>query len=761
MSIELLRKRLKETINSGNDKTKINRFRHLDTALNNLIKKFVINEEDLHLALGDDLENTLSSYRSVLKKMGRSDRQIQAPLTRVRRLAEFYSELFELDASEMSFSELLQAAAHRMYGDKLWTGPVTPLTQSKILASNTPITFRCVASDIITAAVKEDQALWPKIDLAKNGKGPMGSACKVLRDYFTGESLPSVRVPDDRIYFIERYFHLPKGTLLAKVQRKIDHRLRGRKESELSKAALSGAKHKYHSLNKKLQRVFDEYSAYKIHKIQPEIRNISDKLKANRFFELDASVEENNKKKDQWTYNNLEACGSQTSFYNLLIGFLNYCISVEKIDFESVGTEHLANPLLIQQMVQNSGRKKGDYPQGTFAEMEEMKDKKEQSKEKNRNALSGTNAERILNWVYRGAQSRGYLRLCGDLGEQTVDEHYDAMDYILIKYKAWKQKVHEGINSTKGAQRGKVKIAFLSNMPVKERMRVMYIGTKFMMNQALGYQIEANASIKFAKKAHGPVSAETRYKSAASLITKAFNRASAAIIQEISFINSPRSGTWGTLKYYPNDKAKEMSFPSLTFLRQRNRFNFYVPVYSSSLINPFNNNEFRGLKNSDSENIVNIDVDLPERLTPLIKNFLSIRKDYIEMQLEHFGNASPSDVEWLLPWLSMRASDVKDEKEILRRKLFLQTSKRIGENIEDMTYEAYSHVLPSTKQAGYNIHGLRHLVGETHLDLHPGDVIGAAAKLNDTEATIIETYSDRDRGRAMKRITDDGAQHAF
>ncbi|MFS1877506.1 hypothetical protein [Enterovibrio norvegicus] len=71
-----------------------------------------------------------------------------------------------------------------------------------------------------------------------------------------------------------------------------------------------------------------------------------------------------------------------------------------------------------------------------------------------------------------------------------------------------------------------------------------------------------------------------------------------------------------------------------------------------------------------------------------------------------------------------------------------------------MTYTAFMHVMPEEKQHGINMHAMRHLIAETHLDDHPGDYIGAAAKLNDEVEQIIKTYGDKDRTKAMRRIAE-------
>jgi len=196
MSAELLRNRIREKRELC-EKSRVQYYYHLEASLNKLIEFDVIQENNLQFGLCEDIENTLSLIESILREQGKDPRSHKS---RVRRLSEYYSNEFKIDSGGMTFSELLQAAALRMYGDKLHTGPIRPDNQAKIHASNQAITYRQIARDIIIAGNSKDPSLWEKVDLV-NGKtktgGPLGSASKVLRDYFTGESRPTERVSDE------------------------------------------------------------------------------------------------------------------------------------------------------------------------------------------------------------------------------------------------------------------------------------------------------------------------------------------------------------------------------------------------------------------------------------------------------------------------------------------------------------------------------------------------------------------------------------
>ncbi|MGB5446582.1 MAG: hypothetical protein WBM99_13875, partial [Psychromonas sp.] len=214
----------------------------------------------------------------------------------------------------------------------------------------------------------------------------------------------------------------------------------------------------------------------------------------------------------------------------------------------------------------------------------------------------------------------------------------------------------------------------------------------------------------------------------------------------------PRALNWTMLKYYPTAKSQNNSFSNLTFLRQKNRFNLFIPLYGTSIIDA-KDNERRYLKNADANNTVNVDVELPEHLTPLIKKLIDIRADYIEMDLIRFGNAKSEEIELLLPWRSNRASQVTDPRKRKEKDLLITDEAKFSENFSAMTYNAYLHTAPDEKQHGINQHAMRHLAAETYLLDHPGDFIGAAGILNDDVEQIIKTYGDKDRAKAMRRVS--------
>jgi hypothetical protein len=361
---------------------------------------------------------------------------------------------------------------------------------------------------------------------------------------------------------------------------------------------------------------------------------------------------------------------------------------------------------------------------------------------------------RLLNWVKRSVQKQGYLSFCGDMDGKSVEEYEYALEIISDQYYQWSSELKQSVakKEKNPSEKGKSNIKFLLRYDSKTIMAMVHKATKYLVSRAISFQQEAYYKIKILKYIKGAVAKEKTYKSAASYIRQSMNYIQAAVVQEVSFYNCPRALNWTMLKYYPNVKSQSYSFSSLTFLRQKNRFHLFIPLHGTSILDA-KNNERRCLKNADANNTVNVDVELPEHLTPLIKKLIDIRADYIAMDLVRFGNAKSEEIELLLPWRSYRASQVTDPRKRKEKELFITDEAKFSENFSLMTYNAYLHTAPDEKQHGINHHAMRHLAAETYLKDHPGDFIGAAGILNDDVEQIIKTYGDKDRASAMRRVS--------
>ena len=720
MSIKHLREQITEGMKSS-DKTERARYGHHQTALNMLLKKSIVpSEDELEKALLEDLSGTIEKLKMTLEREGKHD--TRSPLTRVRRLAEFYAEISNIDFSTMTFGEALAAAVQRKYGERLWRDEVTPHTQSEIKKNF--ITYREIAREIIILSLTTCPEAWPKL---QDKPTLIGSATKVLRDYMMGTSHPAERVPDARMHFIEHFLNLPKNTLLNKVYRKVDHKNRGKGKSDLDRSAANRRNFISSSLNPKLQDVYDEYCAYKIHMKQPTIRNLSDELKKDRRFALRARVNEKNRRDNEWTVNTKGLCGSATAFRSQLLSFQDFCHKHLDIDYMAISSYHMTMPDVIQAMAEHSeGLQTGT---SSFA--------------------------RMLNFIKRGSEPKGYLRFCADRGDRTIEDFFKDLDFIIEEYPSWLKMAEKGVDSRGHAgKKGKLNIQFLLNIPATERRNSVYNASQLLFDKAKVFKNNAEQKNLFADNTNDKKLELTYRKSAASQISRALQYFRTGLIQIISFYHCPRSTNWTELKYYSSAISQNKNFASITYHRQRNRFQLYIPRFGTSMVND-NNENVRFLKNAGAKNSVDVDVELPEKLTPLIKEFLSIRQCYIEYDLMTFADVSSiSEVDIFFPWRSIRQHHVHNEENMQIRSKFIELASKLSQNFCSLTYQAYLITMPHDKQHGINLHAMRHLVAETHLEEHPGDFIGAAAKLNDDIEQVIKTYGDKDRAKAMRRVAE-------
>ena len=332
----------------------------------------------------------------------------------------------------------------------------------------------------------------------------------------------------------------------------------------------------------------------------------------------------------------------------------------------------------------------------------------------------------------------------------------------------------------------------------------MHQSSSYLIKQALSFQAESRRNEKLAMNAKTQLIREKRSASAASYITKAYKRIITALISEVSWIVVPRASTWGILKYYPSISQRDDDYPSITYLKKENRYEMKAPLYGPSLLDP--NVKVRYLKNSDAINATEISLKLPEYLSPLFSKFLSIRNDYIKLDLGYhikelvencyldiqkietelksitneeirlvkeikinelkldlsiFKSFDVNEVETFLPYRSLRNGETKTEDLVgnprwrnsrAMHRHMLYPPKHLGEMFKGVTEKAFLEVHPDLIQEGINIHAMRHLIAETHLELKPGDFIGAAAKLNDEVEQIIKTYGNRDRSKVMREL---------
>lgn len=728
MSLELLQSKIQQSIEISDTQTEANRNKQLSTILNNLTKSNCIQDEHLDFQLRDGLDQTILSYKKWMIEQGKKD--LKGGTKQVRRLSVFYCEKMPIDI-EVTYTQLLQSAAVRKYGTKLIPGIFSRKERNKIL--DTHITYSTVANEIVRAALDEDPRLFEHAN--KDNNLSITAAARQIKEQLEGKSMPGSNFPSARISFIERFFSLPTNSLLFKVDRKTDHQRRGKKTTELDDSVKKRVENNFKHLNKNLQLVFDEYSAYKIHETQPELRFIPDKYLNSRYSKQLCSLGEleqaEEKKSRKWTINAKEECAAQKLFHSELLRFQHICVVELGYDFNEVGTYHLTNPDVISKVCEFTAKR----------------------------PVGGNTMHRFMNFIHRSCKDRGYLFFNGERGERTEDEFADDLMFIVNKYAEYRRLCREGMgkrgsNAAKG--KGKENIQFLLKMDWKERKEAIEAIAAELERKAEIYNKEMQFKLKAAQDSRTEKAKNEYLKSAAHKSQKAYRHMFIALILRISYIQIPRALNWTMLKYYPSQKAKDYSYSSITYHREKGAYELYIPTYGTSLADP--SKTVRYLKNSDHENTTNIDVMLPKRLTPTIKKYIAYRESYIENDVyfhieRDSAEAKMIEPDMLFPWRRVldRDSDLSAQRQLLKDKLICDEFT-LGDAVEHLTYTACLMIFPDTKQHGINIHGLRHLTAETHLEQYPGDIDGAAAKLNDSKALIEATYGNQDRAKDMRRV---------
>ena len=771
--IQYIESRIETFIKNGDKKSEAD-FRHHKTTLNNITERYqLISEKMLAVSFFDDFEKLQENYKAALIKANKSD--VRSPLTRLKYLKELYASLVQpIKNDETTLSQMLLLAAKRLYGDKFYTGPVD--NYHKIQADY--ITVASLCRTIVFEGHKKDPNLFGTVD--NNKKFTLYSAAKKIQAYFTGESLPSTRVPAKRLHYIEDFLGLDKGSISERafgrysVKKKSDLYVERRTKAKLAKK-VSRKVFNHTVLNDNLQRYFEEYKAYKTLGSQPVLRNVSQEMRDDEYAAYRLMVNEGTSKhQKKWTLNAKGEYPSVVAYYAILKAFLNFCVEEKGLAFEEVSTNHLTDPMLLRSYAEYA--RQGNSP---------------------------SSVERLLNIISVGCQKRGYLRLCGERGDRSIDKFNRDLDFIEEQYPELVSAARSGLKRSKNRvnQTGKENITFLLDMHWKDRRNVVYQASVNMLKQVDYFIHEANESIAKAKKSNSDVAKQRRVVYAATCADKAMALASTALIMESSFLVAPRATTWSQLRYYSSVSAKEVNTPCIVYHSHKESFEIDVPVFGYDIGN--NSQTVRLLKNSESENIVPINAFYPLEMTPLFKKFLKARKLYLEAHIpvyievwmkkydEHilsikeadissfskdaylnameenyeiFKNYDPKKVDMLFPFFAYRTKpDIKDRYpkmdswngKLMVRRRYARTSTKLGEDFVKTTCDVFADLLPEVTLPAVNIHAMRHLAVISFLDEHPGAYSKAAAILNDEEEQIIKTYGKVDRAIMMRHLSAD------
>jgi len=791
-------KKLKESLireiklNLDNKKAQ-SHYRHMLTGLNNLEKYNLIKKENLKFYLTDGLLGVLSEYRAILKSQGKSDDR--GPLSRIRRLSEYYTKItsFGLNLENLTFSETLRVAAKRKYGNKLYEKK-WEMENKDYIAKNF-ITYNQICYQIVELGAKEEPKLWPKADPCN--KKTIFQYAGNIRNWFVGDISPTIRTPNRRFFFIENFLDLPKGILLEKIKATSNATTTENNTVETEEKKPRKIM-KVRDLNAHFQKFYDEFCDYKINDEQPEIRNITDEMKTAKSYKERLRVmhltrgEETN-----WTFSANGNCPSSSKFYQALKAFINYCVCHENINEESVNLFHLTDIRILERLAQATKINKNK--RGSQASSSEDKTRK----------IGGSTVVDILKIVSAGSAIKGYLRLCGDPGDRTLSDYFSDLDYLIELIPILKGKAKKSIQTKgKGSSQGKENISFLLGVETRERKELSKEVASFLVKKSEANLRIAQQLIDKANSKENEKYKITLLKKAYTNIRMAYSESLTSLIYSVSFTICPRVLNWSLLKFYSDTSIRDSRYSSLSYNKKTKRYNIYIPVFGPDVFSEVDDEKVRYIKNSASFNIEKVDVDLGSHLTPFIDAYLKCREMFIQVDMPYhssfllekniesmdklnngliedlsdktkqilldelekdnraFSTFSPASVDALFPWISRRALPLKtakfhdgnvnnDEWYVIRNtaRNFHAWKNNIADKFRDSTHLAFSYVDQSLAQSGINIHAMRHLVVITHLELNPGDFIGAAAIINDEVSQIFKRYGDKDRAKAMKRLS--------
>lgn len=755
------------------NKTAYSNFGHYRTILKSLVEIYkLVDPEKLRQHFTFDFEDLMSNFKTTLVERGKSER---SPLSRLRAMQKIYLEITNIDYTNKTISEVLIDAAKRKYGDMLYTDHVSIGEFNKVLRHQNSMSIKQLCNKMVEEGIKKDPSLWPKTD--PDNIEEIKDAARSVRDYFVGKSVPSLRVPLERIYFIEEYLMIDKGVIVNKTVRgnkKVTTPpTKTKKRTESEKKAYLDKQMSVKVLNTHLTNYFNEYRSYKIGHSEPTVRNISKEMKSMPFAELRTTVKEKNKSRDgKWTIRADGEYSSAESFKLLLLFFMNYCIEQENIAFDDVSTDHLTQYALIKRLCYAG-----------------------------KNGRSPSYVTTLLSYIGLGCQRRGYLRLCGDRGNRDINDYFSELDFIGEEIDSLYDIVKGGTKKI-NTNSGKQNIMFLMNIEKNKRVQLCFDASNKMLDES-DYLI--SESKKKTKPAWDKVEKSTTHKikelkSTAHYIEDAFSRVISAFLLKYCFTLCPRSNTWSYLRYCPTIAESSPDVPSIVFHSHKDTYEINIPRYTRSLDNP--ENIARVFKNSNSISTKNINMFLKTEVVPIMHKLIKIRSLYIEnhisfyvkkcldeaddvtrtikemkiddeaksiflrehnLDIEAFENYSPEKIDMLFPYfsrvtrlkllphLATRESYITSRR---RRRFFIRHSTKLGEDFEKITHGVFSYLMPNEKQRGINIHALRHLSAMTFLQYYPGQDAGAAAILNDSIEMIRRTYGTTDNEEEMKTLNE-------
>ena len=601
MSVVKFLENIKNKIKNSVEARDKSHYTHLRTALNNLMKYEIISDYTLKEDLTVNLENTLKKYKDTITKEGKAD--TRGPLSKVRRLSEYYIEITDINYDKLSVSELLLKAAKLKFECDIYLGTIPKTNRTNIKEGIITITDIC--SLIVREAYQLDSNSW-NIDNIDN-RIQRNNSVSVIKKWFTGERNPTTKVPSARLRSIEKVLNLPIDILIEKSQS-----LTNKEGANSSNKKTKNKKNSYvvKNLNPEFYQFYQQYSSYKIHGEKPEIKYPLET--GNKYTFGDSTIRELNSKgkEGRWTPGNN---GRNTSLQRLnsqLKAFCHYCVSEEKIAQKDVSLSHLTDSKLLERMKLWVIRTAG---------------------------IGYVVFDSLLLLIKATTSSRGFLRLAGNKGDRCIEEYFAELDYLQIEIPVWSSEIRElKANVAKETVGRKLNIKKILRMELGERRQLFADMNKNLIERSESNYLEGLFFLKKSKSKSVQDSYRERLlMKSSTFITNAYEQAMTAMILETSFLVCPRVSNWATLNFFESKEDNIYSLPSFS-KSLKNRYEIDIPLSGPNLLD--HNQGVRYIKNSKALNTKPIRVILKESFSPTINQFLKIRELYINEFMEHHAN---------------------------------------------------------------------------------------------------------------------------
>ncbi|GAA6206665.1 hypothetical protein [Thalassotalea sp. SU-HH00458] len=607
MSVGKFLENIKNKIENSVEARDKSHYTHLRTALSNLMKYELTSDYTLKDDLTVNVEDTLKKYKDIITKEGKAD--TRGPLSKVRRLSEYYIEITDIDYDNLSVSELLLKASKLKFECDIYVGTIPKKNRFKIKEEITTL------SEICSLIVREAYELAPdswNIDDIDN-RIQRNNSVSIIKKWFTGERYPTAKIPTSRLNSIEKALNLPVDILVKKSRQLSEqnniNKYGGSNENN-KKTHRKKNSYVIRILNPEFYQFYQQYSNYKIYGEKPEVKYPLETGNKYTFGESTVRELDSKGKEGRWTAGNNGRNSSLQRLNSQLRAFCHYCVSEEKIAEEDVSLSHLTDSKLLERMklwVQRTG------------------------------GIGYVLFDSLLLLIKATTATRGFLRLSGNKGDRCTEEYFAELDYLQEEIPVWSNHIRElKANVSKETVGRKLNVRNILKMELGERRQLFDDMNKNLIERSESNYQEA---LFFLKKSRSN-SVQDSYRErllmkSFKFLNKAYGQSMTAMILQSSFQVCPRVGNWATLNFFKSKEENIHSVPSFS-KALKNRYEIDIPLSGPNLLNY--NERIRYIKNAKASKTKPIRVILKEYFSPTINQFLKIRELYINEFMEHYAN---------------------------------------------------------------------------------------------------------------------------